>query len=269
MASKTIKLRAENFINSLDGLSQSEKGKRCKEEVLSLKKEYSINYVRTSLTTYREVATMNRETLNHYLTVGYKAANKIKKAYNRKLSKQHKELKKIVGYEGAMLKAKELLSSEKYSDIVCALCFLTGRRMSEILKTAKFTSYKRYSYMLTFKGQLKKRDIDFKYPIYVLGNLSNECKQALKRVRELVDTKNMTLEQVSRKYESVINQRCTVLFGSSLGRCSAHDLRKAYSTICTALYKKPNQSINSFLSSILGHNQDDLNTANSYQKYYL
>jgi hypothetical protein len=269
MARSIIKDRANLFLESIKDLTQREKGKRCKAEVLSLKKEYSLSYVQSSLTYYRELSKGLGLDINRYLTVGYIDKAKLKSSYLKKVSNQHKELTQIVDYEGMVQKAIKMLDSEKYSELVCALCFLTGRRMAEILKTAKFSSYKKSDSMLSFRGQLKKRENFGVYPVYTIGKSADKCKVALDKVRDKIEAKKMTIEQINRKYEKTVNSKCMLEFNCFLGRCSAHDLRKAYATICTSLYKKPNQTTNSFLASILGHGSDDLTTANSYQKYYI
>ena len=269
MASRIIKDRANLFIASIKDLPQRYKGRACKEEVLSLKKIYSIAYVQTSLTYYREVANKLNLDLNNYLTVGYADKVSIKRRYEKKVSRQHKALIQIVDCNGMIKKATTMLDSSRYSHVVCALCLLTGRRVGEILKTANFLSYKKSDSMLLFRGQLKKRENFGMYPIYVINKKSSKCKTALKRLRTMLDTKELTIEQLNRKYEKTINAQCMKEFSTYLGRCSAHDLRKAYATICTTQHKKPNQTTNSFLSSILGHDSSDLTTANSYQKYYI
>ncbi len=183
--------------------------------------------------------------------------------------KAQKTLVKIKNYEDMIQRAIKLLDSSKYVDIAAALCLLTGRRPTEILKTAKFTNSKNSKKVMHFKGQLKTKRIDLKYEIYVLGNSKEKCKKALKVLRSMLDTTKLSNSDTGKRYNQVINDKVNAHFSSYLGRCSSYDLRKAYATICTKEYKPTSQAINSFLSQILGHESDDINTANSYQKYYI
>lgn len=269
MVSKKVELRVSEFCSSIKGLNSSEIIKRCKAEYESLKEEYNDTYLRSVFTAYRnELKTIEPRVLKVF-RLKAREQNKIEKAYSRTLSKQHKSLKKINNFELLVSKSIELLDSSNIIEVVLALCVLTGRRSTEILKTAKFTNHKKSNKMLQFKGQLKKR-VDFdKYPFYTLGNSAKLCKVALLRVRASEKLKNVSNDNVARMYEPKLRAKCTRLFGDHLGSCSAHDLRKAYACICVELFKPSNQTINSFLSEILGHSVDDITTANSYQKYYI
>ena len=114
----------------------------------------------------------------------------------------------------------------------------------------------------------KKVDLE-RYPIYTLENSASECKAALKKLRDILDTKELINKKVERKYHTTVNQKCTILFCKYIGRCSAHDLRGVYATICTELYKPKTIDQNVFLSGILGHNWNDTDTAQSYKKFRL
>lgn len=269
MVSKKIELRVDEFLISIKGFSSAEIMKACKLEYESLRNEYNDVYLRSVFTVYRSKLKELEPRSLRVFRLKSSEQNKIEKAYSKTLSKQHKSLKKIKNYESLILKSIELLNSDNIIEVVLALCVLTGRRSTEILKTAKFTNYKSSTKMLQFKGQLKKR-VDFdKYPFYTLGNSAKVCKIALKRVRASENLKNVSNDNVARMYEPKLRAKCTMLFGVHLGSCSAHDLRKAYACICTKLFKPENQTVNSFLSEILGHSVDDITTANSYQKYYV
>lgn len=268
MASKAINLRIENLIASVKGLNKKEAAKLCTYEVRFLKKKYKINTAMTYLTEYRAKLIKTRPELSRYLSVGKRTVKaRIRRSKKILIKKMSKKIK-ISNHDVIISRAKELLNSDKYADIALGLCLLTGRRLTEILKTAKFKSYKRRRYMLEFKGQLKKK-FEFGYfPIYALGNSSKECKIALKRLRSLIDTSKMTNKEVERKYHVVVNQRATINFGEFIGRCTAHKLRGVYAYICDSVYRgELDTSI--FLGRILGHNELDTDTSLAYKKYIL
>lgn len=268
MVSKLIENRVKEFIGSLSGLNKAQSIASCKNEVKELSKLYKGTYLRTIYTEYRS-GLSDITYLKSIFKIKESEQNKIQNDYSKKLSKQHKELIRIKNVEGLVSTALQLLESDNLISVVLGLCLLTGRRSTEILKTAKFTNHKKSNNMLMFSGQLKKRDSADTYGFYTLGNSAKSCKIALKKVRSMVDLKNVSNNDVSIKYEKQLLMKCTLLFGDYLGRCSAHDLRKAYATICQSTYKPNNQSVNYFLSQILGHNEDDISTANSYQKYFI
>lgn len=267
--SKYIDQRIEKFNSDISSMSNQQAAKRAIKEVKQLLKKYTPATTRTYLTRYRKALTEDKSLLMKHLKLPKQEQIKVEKNYATVIAESQKERKEIKNYEQMIQKAIRLLDSTKYSEITSALCFLTGRRATEILKTAKFTNSKNSQKVMYFEGQLKTDIIGLKYEIYVLGNSRDKCKRALKRLRGILDTKKMSKYDVSRKYETTINAKVKACFSEFIGSCSAHKLRKAYSTICVKLYKEEKQAINSFLSMILGHGEDDVKIANSYQKYYI
>tara|TARA_R110001592_G_scaffold110772_1_gene307410 strand:- start:1511 stop:2323 length:813 start_codon:yes stop_codon:yes gene_type:complete len=267
--SKVIESRIQTFKASIEEMSPSKVKMAIKKEVKLLLSEYKATSVRRYLTLYRKALKDFKSVDYKDIRLDDKSQRKIEVAQSKKVAKTNKKLLRIRRYERLISDAIELLDSDKVSEITCALCLLTGRRMSEILKTAKFTNSRNSQKVVMFKGQLKTRDQNSKYEIYTLGNSRDKCKKALKRLRQIANTKNLSPEQVNSKYKSTVNYKVTPLFGKYIGTASAHDLRKVYITIASKLYKDDSQSDNSFYSQILGHNSEDLSTANTYHKYYV
>lgn len=267
--------KVAEFNKRIESLSIKESANKAKKEVEQLLKEYSPKTVRTYLTSYRKSLIGDKIMISRYLSVPKKVQNKITKDYNRKIAKSQKKGIPVRNVEGMISQAIDLLDSNNVGEIAAALCLMTGRRMTEILKTAKFTNSKNSQKVMYFKGQLKTEDQNLKYEIYALKSMRDKCKAALKKLRSMIDTKNMTNFEVSRKYENVVNSACRRLFSRNVGRmdldfCTAHTLRNIYALYCLENYKTDvAQKPNSFLSQILGHGSDDVETANSYQKYYL
>jgi integrase len=265
---KIIEQRIKNLNDRIEYLSVSDAVRECKKEVRELSKIYKPTSIRAYLTMYRRFLKTDNSKIINSLKVKSSVQNKIQRDYDKKLSKTQKKLSKVKNIDKMLNLAVELLDSESVSEIVSGLCLLTGRRMTEILKTAKFKNSRNSKKVMLFEGQLKTEE-QRTYEIYVLRDSKKECKKALKRLRLLVNTKKMSNYEVSRKYETSVNAKVNAYFQSYIGKCSAHDLRKVYATYCSEHFKEKSQTVNSFLSQILGHGSDDIKTANSYQKYYL
>ncbi len=241
----------------------------CKCEVERLKKEFSTTTVRTYLTTYRKHAKVHNSLMLKHLKIGYRKQKSIKDKYLTKIRKTLNKSLPIDNYQLMIVHALGLLSSPKPTEIASGLCFLTGRRSTEIMKTAKFTLVGNSNQQLYFKGQLKKGGDWPKYKIYCLGNSAHICKNALKVLREKVDTTELTEEQTKKRYAGSVNNYAFRSFNKFIGDCTSHDLRKAYGIICIQEFKPIDQKPNGFLPQILGHSKDDTTTCNSYQKYYI
>jgi hypothetical protein len=271
--SKTIEKRIEAYKEATKSTNELESLKMLKKEVEYLLKTYKPASVRRYLTIYRKGLVNHLSVdVRAILTIPQNLQNKIEKRYTKKVAKRHKKLISIKKNEVMIQKAVELLESEKWFEIAAGLCLLTGRRATEVLKTAKLTNCDNSQSKAFFRGQLKSKGLDKsreKYPIYILGESKNKCKDALKRLRKILDCKSLSNEQTTKKYNSQLNNTTRKHFGKSIDGCTAHDLRKAYAAICTKKFKDEDQTNNSFLAELMGHSPDDLNTANSYQKFYL
>ena len=264
MTSKAIKDRAQNFCLSISGKDYAEQKELISEELEKLYKEYKLTTVRTVLTEYRKFCTSE---VKHLFAIKENEQIEIVKAYRVKIAKQSEKQVQIKDFEKMISRAKELLSSSRLVEVATALTLLTGRRISEILCTAKF-SKTRQAEKLHFVGQLKKKDSTGKefITIYSLETYEN-VKKAMSFVREQVGT--IDTETANRRYTKTSNQVAYKNFSEFLGDCTTHDLRKAYAAIIAHLYKPQNKTLNFFLSENLGHSETDLNTANIYQKYFI
>ena len=266
--SKAIEQHAIELKNKLSNQDLNTVLKECRKVKRDLESRYSVATTRTYLTIYRKALSSLYSEVTSILKLSKTKQNKIESTQNKKTAKAQKKLIRIKKVDAMIQHANKLLDSGNVAKITLGLCLLTGRRMTEILKTAKFINHKNRVHNLIFEGQLKTKGDKERYSIYTLGD-RDKVKKALKELRALIDTSNMTNKEVERKYERTINSRCLLEFNKFLGRCTSHDLRKAYATICAKRFKKDSQAMNSFLSDILGHSENDITTANKYQKYYI
>jgi phosphoglycolate phosphatase-like HAD superfamily hydrolase len=169
-------------------------------------------------------------------------------------------------------KALELLNTESYLNITIALCILSGRRMSEVLKTAQLTALDSNSVM--FRGQLKKKSLsdsdieDTAYEIPVLAN-SKQIESALNHLRELRDFSDLSPDEIRGKCTKSLKEVALRHFSFVKSDIKVHDLRGIYMTICLHRYKPNATDENTYIASIGGHEQYDLDTANTYKQFYI
>ena len=157
-------------------------------------------------------------------------------------------------------KANQLLSSRIWSEVAAGLAVVTGRRVSEILKTAHFTFKSTYSVMFT--GAVKRRDqavtLTFEIPTLVPAHT---VLDAIATLRGWLDTNNMTNRQINDRYEHAVAQACDrhfrnlVPLRSGKGNLYTHLFRAVYATIAAHWFCPPTVSDLEFRAIIQGHFQ--------------
>ncbi len=166
--------------------------------------------------------------------------------------------------------ANQLLSSRIWSEVAAGLAVVTGRRVSEILKTAHFTFKSTYSVMFT--GAVKRRDeavtLTFEIPTLVPAHT---VLDAIASLRSWIDTSNMTNRQINDRYEHAVAQACERHFRdlvptrSGKGNLYTHLFRAVYATIAAHWFCPPTVSDLEFRAYIQGHFQI-LNETNSEKR---
>jgi integrase len=276
MISKKVQKRCENFCNSLKGVKGEKVAEMCETEIAYLKSEYKLSYVRSIFTLYRDSLkksrrdnyTVNRNKLKiSYLFLMDKAEQKEidepSKVNSFNISGEPTE---IINPLKMITRATEMLEYDKVQIVATGLCLLTGRRVTEIMKTAQFTRYTGSVEKVWFSGQLKKRSKADKYKIYTLAD-SRKCIEALKYIRESADCRELTNGETKKRYNPRIAKVCKKEFSKFLGGdVHPHSLRAAYGSMCAAKHQ-PKQFFTRFLADILGHNANDETTATRYQIY--
>lgn len=172
-------------------------------------------------------------------------------------------------------KAVDLLNSSKYSSLALGLMLLTGRRQSEILKTAKFEVID--SETILFSGQLKTRDCPTAktdpFPIPVLADSQLIC-EALARLRSMPEVRELADKPVKscNGKAATIGRACETNFSSLIKDCIPKDLRAAYAQICL-VYRRSDRDRRTdyepYFAEILGHATDDLDTSKKYKLFEL
>ena len=281
MVSRKIKRQAKEWAEAIKSLSKTDQVRAAVLLRNDLLSKYSKTYVRSCLTEFRKSSKSAGLRLHYHLRISKKDQKKITKTYAADLSKAHHGLRWINDPEGMVAKAVAGLSSDNVYIVAVCLILITGRRPVEILKTARFTPVRGDNSQLIFEGQTKTKDrYKGPYAIPVLGKAAPACIRALKKVRKEMDCTELSNDETKQKYNDKIAYKPTKLFKDYLGRCTPRDLRKAYAAILvhhflkafigrTAPNKSLDTSVNAYIASILGHWEEDIETANSYIKYRL
>jgi hypothetical protein len=155
-------------------------------------------------------------------------------------------------------RATQLLASREWFDIAAGLAVLTGRRSTEVLKTAQFTPKSDYS--VIFSGALKRRGeatpVIFEIPTlcraeYILN--------ALAKLRTIIDASELSESQVNNRFSNSVALACDRHFAdivpTPVGRDTlyTHLFRKIYATIATYFYCPPTVDEAEFRAHIQGH----------------
>jgi hypothetical protein len=186
-----------------------------------------------------------------------------------------------------LTRARNKESSVRWEEVSLALTLVTGRRSIEIHRTAEF---KVDGDKLLFKGQAKARHNEeiqktfFEIPCLVAPELAVDGLQFIKDSGRyfdeipLDDTRAVNhkvakqLERQIANWESIadINWSESTL-ANSKGKKQTHlipkNFRDIYATICTDNFRPNNQTNDVYMGKILGHNEGDQVTAQSYQKF--
>ena len=165
-----------------------------------------------------------------------------------------------------ILKACELLKSESYLCVALGLMLLTGRRATEILKTAVMNV--QTDSTVIFAGQLKTKDSEnaqtTPYEIPVLTD-SQTVIEALAKLRQLRDFSALSNEAVHSRTNKSLNESVKRHFKGLIPDIKVASLRSAYACIARHFYD-PDEvgSVAAYYAFILGHSKKDVTTAQSY-----
>jgi len=275
---KSIDEKVQIFTKDLEDVKRLRSvPKFCRIELKKLTKKYTLATTRHYLTSYRK-AIKNMVGMDEKRQKLILESLKLTKEQNKQIDdsvqvgvvSRNSNLKPINNPKKMIAMAVGLLNESSYYKRTLGLALLTGRRCGEILKTAKFTAHKGRKYEVNFFGQLKRHNDDGSgYMIPILAE-SKLIRSTLKGLRKDKDFSKLTISQINSKTSKDLGAYCKKIFAEFLGDdVNPHSLRKAYSTIAIRKFCPPYISPNKYTSSILGHNEDDLNTANSYNKYYI
>ena len=173
----------------------------------------------------------------------------------------------------AIERAEKALKSNSYLEAAVAFEFLTGRRFIEVMRGYGYGK-PTYRYTLEFSGQAKVKPEDRKpFEIYTLTEASSiiDAMVRIQRdpsVKELEDSDN---PKIGTRRLSSYNTAVRRIFGdiippiATAEKISSHDLRTAYATAASILFRLPTEDPAQFAERILGHKSSE-STAH-YQSY--
>ena len=160
--------------------------------------------------------------------------------------------------DAVVTQAQSLLTSSYWQDVALGLSVLTGRRVTEILKTAEF--HPETDWTLQFSGQLKKRNVFL--PPYEIPTLirADFVLFAWKRLRGMLDCSALSKEEVDALYAPEVRAVATRHFGSLVPTRAGHEehlythlFRCIYGQIAV-FYFAPDIILNlDYMAEIYGH----------------
>lgn len=264
--------RIEEFTSLLSTLkTELEIKQACIDEIGYLDSALTTASKKRALTRYRNAIKTHNP--NHlalsYLRLSINESNDLKQASKAQVYLDHTNLRQIDA-QTLIGKALELIQTDSYLNIALGLMLLSGRRATEILKTASFQkiaqSYVRFSGQLKTKGSTNAQTEPYNIPVLCDVDV---FMQGFFKLRELRDFSELTHDQVHSRANKALNESCKRHFKGLIENPKPKDLRSAYATIAYARYAPKNWSSDAYYAQILGHSEQDLNTALSYQDFYL
>ena len=173
-----------------------------------------------------------------------------------------RDTKFISDPEAIANKAKELIASLDWSEVAAGLVVLTGRRSSEVIKTAKFSYKTKFS--VIFSGSLKRRS----EPIDVVFEIPTLCEaqlviDAIANLRRYLgdEVEELSVRQVSGRYSRAVAKKCDEHFADLVPRRAGEDnlyshlFRAVYATIASHWYCPPTVPEMEYRAAIQGHYQ--------------
>ena len=264
--------RIEEFVSAINSQSdESNIEALCLSELTYLRSELALTSVKRAVTRYRNAfkdISDSHPCLNFFKLTRDEQAT-IKGATRTQVYTDHTNLRPIDPDE-LILKACELLKSESYLNVALGLMLLTGRRSTEVLKTAEMILTSDNS--VIFAGQLKTKGSDNAQTLpYEIPTLTDAqiVVDALAKLRQLRDFSSLTNDAVHSRANKSLSEAVKRYFAGLIPSVKLKDLRSAYATICHELYCPKQISQTAYFAMVLGHSKEDLTTAQSYQDFYI
>jgi integrase len=192
-------------------------------------------------------------------------------------------LKVITDVEGYIETGISLIKKQSYIDRILGFCCVTGRRPAEIGCSSDF-SFVDINH-LEFTGQLKTKSPELKnYVIPCLMNTSDFLRYwrdfREQHTKNVIDKKEHSLNdfystELTKKFHSSyakdMSMRVKKYFKQFLGEdVTTYNLRHTYATIATMKFNNMSKNLyhdDKFRAKILGHNERDLVSVDTYKQF--
>jgi hypothetical protein len=182
---------------------------------------------------------------------------------NRSSDRLEKRTTKFISNPDAIVKrAKTLIKSYQWSEIAAGLAVLTGRRCTEVIKTANFKYKTQYS--VIFSGSLKRRNepVECVFEIPTLAE-SELVIQGISNLRSYLEgeIQDLSRHQISGRYSRAVASKCDLYFSDLVPRRDdkdnlyTHLFRAVYATIAAYWFCPPTVSELEYRAAIQGHYQ--------------
>lgn len=266
---------ADNFYIDLVKIKNEDNFKQyCLAEKENIENNYNVLVTLKSVySKYRKKALTYKFNLNksniikEIFKLDNEEYNIIRKDYNLKVSSNLRTLKLIKSIDDYFTTSIKLIESSKILDNIVGLAALTGRRVAEIGCSAHF-KYIKYDYVL-FTGQLKTKFREnvnpYEIPVFynaknlinVLNHVRYEKPQYYNDPELFHNSCSKTISSITKKaYQDIIE-----------GEVTPKDLRAIYACLANHRFNDGSIGITRYIADILGHDELDNNTCNSYIKY--
>jgi integrase len=192
-------------------------------------------------------------------------------ATNERKKEQRSNLESINCVDAYQETIDKLLESTDHRKLVVGLIAATGRRPSEIFKTAEFKQVGQFE--VIFTGQIKAKGNERAYPTYTLVESAKvvDGLARLRRMPEIKELKRQTLAEIdsgkNHRMNDCVREFFSPLINPPAGEkeLSAKNLRASYAAIAIYLFCPWSMSPNLFITERLGHTSDA--TATNYEDY--
>lgn len=279
--------RTKIFLSELKKKKNEKDIKRiCEKELEYLReKTSSLASLRTYVTNYRNaIRSWDCESdALRFLKCTKSEIDEVNRRTQANTAKEHRSQRKLNADE-FIIKCNELIKSTSYLKLTVGLAGLTGRRTFELLVSGYFEEVEDDNFLL-FSGQAKtkkgERAKTYPYQIPILGDSSF----VLERFDFLRSVKKLSIDDFEGNDDSGARYRkFNRMVSSSLGRImkkgfegiienpKPKDLRAAYAEIaCDFFNGRVSDRVTkaAFFADVLGHSENDIQTAQSYEDFYL
>lgn len=246
-------------------------------EVDYLRPNYEISSLKKSLTNYRNAVknsalkdASKKIIIENLILLDSEKAD-FTKAGVAKVDNDLRNLRPLYDIDGYLIHAEKLLNAPSYIDVIIGLCVLTGRRTAEIGCSATFEKIENDDTGVLFTGQLKTKgrgSLDA-YRIPVLGNV-DKIINALNNIRkskpDLLNSPDIFHNRCSKEISGKVKKHFPKISNSLL---TPKDMRSIYAEISYFYADDSTIAKSKYMSSILGHSEDDNVTGLSYVDFYI
>jgi len=191
-----------------------------------------------------------------FTTAEYTELNNLKQ---KRVAQRNEATQQIDNPSAIVAEAARLLDSPAWENLAAGLAVTTGRRIAEILSTAKFE--KKTQWSVIFTGALKRRGepVEMSFEIPTLAS-ADRVIHALERLRaELPEAIDLDPREINQKYEPAVARVCDRVFAKLVpprdgkDNLYTHLFRAVYATIATFWYCPPSVNETEFKAAIQGH----------------